>query len=59
MSESYDARALAVEYMRRNKDELTALQYLEKVLEIEQEYSNYAESKKTEEVLEVWDALSS
>ncbi|WP_416778181.1 hypothetical protein ACNFJN_08295 [Xenorhabdus budapestensis] len=57
MSEKYDARALAVEYMRRNKDKLTAGEYLVKVLELERTYATYIESKESEKVMDTWATL--
>ncbi|NRN27885.1 YdiH family protein [Photorhabdus heterorhabditis] len=57
MSVIYDARALAVEYLRRNKEELTPSEYLVKVLEIEKAYSTYMETCDTKKSIDTWTTL--
>ncbi|MBC8946809.1 hypothetical protein [Xenorhabdus indica] len=57
MSVSYDARALAVEYLRRNKEELSADEYLVKMLEIEKAYSTYLEESESQKMLDTWATL--
>nr|CDS55685.1 hypothetical protein SYMBAF_100028 [Serratia symbiotica] len=57
MSNKYDARELAVEYLRRSDEKFTAGEYIAQVLELEKAYQTYLQELDKEKVLSEWAVL--
>lgn len=57
MSNIYDARGLAVEYLRRSDKALTAGEYLIEVLQLELAYKTYMEESDKQKILNEWEIL--